>query len=95
MITLPSERTLSDYRHHSSSTSGFSYSTDMQLLDLLKSQELSELAKYVTAVLNEMYVHEGVVFQKSPGALIGYSDFGEIDNMLNDAERQYMNIESQ
>lgn len=91
VITLPSERTLSDYRHHSSSTSGFSYSTDMQLLDLLKSQEPSELAKYVTVVLDEMYVREGLVFQKSSGALIGYSDLGEINNMLNDAERQYKN----
>lgn len=60
----------------------------MQLLDLLKSQEPSEQAKYVTVVMDEMYVREGSVFQKSSGALIGYTDLGEINNMLNDAERQ-------
>lgn len=60
----------------------------MQLLDLLKSQEPSEQAKYVTVVMDEMYVREGLVFQKSSGALIGYTDLGEINNMLNDAGRQ-------
>ena len=91
VITLPSERTLNDYRHHSSSTSGFSYSTDMQLLDLLKNQKPSDIAKYVTVVLDEMYLREGLVFQKSSGALIGYTDLGEMNNILNDAERQYKN----
>ena len=62
----------------------------MQLLDLLKSQDPSEL-EYVTVVLDEMYVCEGLVFQKSSGPLIGYSDWGEINDMLNDAERQYKN----
>ena len=91
VITLPAERTLSDYQHHSPSTSGFSYSTDMQLLDLLKSQKSPDLAKYVTVVLDEMYVREGLVFQKSSGALEGYADLGEINNILGDAERQYKN----
>ena len=65
----------------------------MQLLDLLKNQKPSDIAKYVTVVLDEMYLREGLVFQKSSGALIGYTDLGEMNNILNDAERQYKKMQ--
>ena len=91
VIKLPSERTLSDYRHHAPSKCGFSVATDMQLLELLKHQKPAHLAKYVTVILDEMYIKEGLVFQKSTGSLIGYEDLGDINNLLHDTEEQINN----
>ena len=47
VITLPSDRTLRDYRHASSSTSGFSVETDQELFAAVKLQKPQHLAKYV------------------------------------------------
>ena len=77
VITLPTERTLSDHRHHSAAKCGFSAATDIQLLEVVKQQKPANLAKYVVVVLDEIYIKEGLVFQKSSGALIGYQDLGE------------------
>lgn len=91
VIALPSERTLSDYRHHSPAKCGFSAATDIQLLEAVKQQKPAHLAKYVVVVLDEMYIKEGLVFQRSSGALIGYQDLGEINNILHDAKSQIEN----
>ena len=42
-------------------------------------------------VVDEMYIKEGLVLQKSSGALIGYQDLGDINNILYDAENQIKN----
>ena len=82
VFSLPSERTLRDYHHFASSTTGFSKDTDMQLLDLIANQSPPGLAKYLTLVIDEMYIKEGLVFNKKSGALIGFSDLGEINNLM-------------
>ena len=64
LFHLPSERTLQDYRHFSSSTTGFSKSLDEQLLEQVGSQKPENLAKYVGLVLDEMYVKESLVYDK-------------------------------
>ena len=46
------------------------------------------MAKYVGLVLDEMYVKEGLYFNKHTGELIGYSDLGEINNVLADYEQR-------
>ena len=93
VINLLCERTLRDYKHSSTSVSGFSAATDLLLLDVLKDQNPSHLAKYVVVVLDEMYIKEGLVFEKSSGALIGYSDLKEINNLLMEVKRQQKNPE--
>ena len=87
IICMPSERTLRDYRHFNTSSSGFSRDTDLQLLDLIK-QEKSELAKYVTLVIDEMYIKEGLLYNKHSGALVGFEDLGDINNLIGKFERQ-------
>ena len=67
VIKLPSQRTLRDYKHSCPSKSGFSVDTDLQLLELLRRQKPAHLGKYVTVVLDEMYLKEGLVFEKSSG----------------------------
>ena len=65
VLHLPSDRTLRDYRHSSPSTSGFSKETDMDLLEVVASQQPKQLAKYASIVLDEMHVKEGLFFLTS------------------------------
>ena len=60
----------------------------MQILEVLRKQKPTHLAKYVVVALDEMYLKEGLVFQSSSGAVVGYQDLGDVNNILHDAERQ-------
>ena len=46
----------------------------------------AHLEKYVTVVLDEMYIKEGLVFDKGTGSLISYQDLGDVNNIIHDAE---------
>ena len=78
VINLPSDRTLRDYRHSSSAKERFSKATDLELFEAIAQQKPRHLAKYVGLTLDEMHVKEGLFFDKHTGALVGYSDLGEI-----------------
>lgn len=91
VITLPSERTLRDYRHCFSADFGFSALSDRQLCEAVKSHKPSNLAKYVTVVIDEMYIKVGLVFNKTSGALVGFHYLGEVNNLLGDMERELKN----
>ena len=81
IISLPSTRTLREYTHLSPTTVGTSIDADRQLVDLLNVKD--DLAKYELILIDEMYVKQGVVFEKSTGAMIGLTDLGEVTNQLN------------
>ena len=91
VITLPSERTLCDYRHCFTADFGFSASSDRQLSEAVKSQTPSHLSKYVTVITDEMYIKAGLVFNKASGALVGFHDLGEVNNLFGDMERELKN----
>ena len=88
VLTLPSDRTLRDYKHSSPSKIGFSAELHAELLEAVQQQRPKHLAKYVGIVLDEMYVKEGLYFNKHTGELIGYSDLGGVNNLLADYEQQ-------
>lgn len=85
-ISLPSQRTLRDYTHCFDTKSGFSNDLDFQLINDSKLATLNEFQKYVG---DEMHIKEGLVYNKSNGDLIGYSDIGDINNHLMKLEEQY------
>lgn len=85
IITLPSSRTLRDYKHLSSVKVGFSVEADRQLVDILAQKD--DLAKYGMLLFDEMYVKQGLVFEKSTGAMFGFTDLGEVNNQLDDYEK--------
>ena len=91
VFTLPSERTLRDYRHCFNANVGFSASNDHQLCEAVKGHKPSDLAKYVTVVIDEMYIKAGLVFNKASGALVGFHDLGEVSDLLGDMEREVKN----
>ena len=84
-LELLSERTLTDYKHLLLLVL---HSTDLQLLDGIKQQKPPHLSKYVGIVIDEMYIKEGLVYDKSTGTLTGYSDLGEVNNLLMAARIQ-------
>lgn len=77
ILSLPSSRTLRDYRHFAPAKAGFSRSYDQQLLDLAEKTQPSELAKHVGILIDEMYVKEGLVYNKNSGALTGFVELGQ------------------
>ena len=85
IITLPSSRTLRDYKHLSSTKVGSSIEADRQLVDILAQK--NGLAKYGMLMFDEMYIKQGLVYEKSTGALFGFTDLGEVNNQLDDYEK--------
>ena len=82
IITLPSSRTLRDYKHLSSTSVGLSIEADRQLLDIPNQKD--DLTKNCTLLFDEMYIKQGLVFEKSTGSLFGYTDLGDISNQLDE-----------
>ena len=84
VIELPSQRTLRDYTHYSTTTIGFSHEVDQHLVDVA---ELSvDLHKYVVLIIDEIHIKEELVYDKHQGSLIGFVNLGEINNQLLEFE---------
>ena len=45
------------------------------------------MAKNIAILIDEMYVKEGLVYNKTSGALKGFVELGDIDSHLNEYER--------
>lgn len=86
-IVLPSQRTLRDYTHYLNSTSGFSFEADEELIRVAKPELTEEFKKCVCITIDEMHIKENLVFNKHTGALVGYVDIGDINNLLLKFER--------
>ena len=82
VIRLPSQRTLRDYSNCVKAVAGFSHEVDRQLMLAAKSEMSPEWHKLVILLLDEMYVKEGLVYNKFTGNLVGFVDLGELNNHL-------------
>ena len=89
ILYLPTQRTLRDYTHAYSSTLGFSAELDMQLIKDACMSTLQPFQKHVSLIADEMYIKEGLVYNKHNGQLIGYCNIGEINNHLISLEQEY------
>jgi len=93
ILQLSSSHTLRDYRHLSHSSSpGFSKIADIQLLDIIKQAKPNHLAKYVFILIDEVYLKEGLVYNKSTGSLIGFADLGGTLQQLSDYEENISSV---
>ena len=89
IVNLPSSCTLREHKHLENTKIGFSIEADRQLTDIL--QQKDDLAKYGIVLFDEMYIKQGLVFEKSTGALFGFTDLGETNNQLDDFEAMLKN----
>ena len=87
LISLPSQRTLRDYTHYTSTAIGFSDKVDQQLMDLADISFLSTYQRCVAVIMDEMHIREGLVYDKHSGALLGSTDLGDVNNLLMKFER--------
>ena len=86
-LQLPTSRTLRDYTHYNTTTIGFSSSTDAELFKLTSGCEAWQ--KMVVVTMDEMYICEGVVYDKHTGEMIGFTDMGDITNHLQRYTHRY------
>ena len=76
-LFLPSERSLRDYSQAVKSEIGFSAAVDSQLLSAANITSCEEWEKLVILIIDEMYIREDLIFQKSTGRLVGYISLGK------------------
>ena len=83
-IKQPSQRTLRDYTHYTSTTIGFSAETDRELYDIAFLS--NELNRYVFLVMDEVHIKTDLVYDKHQGSLIGFVNLGNTNNRLLEFE---------
>ena len=87
-LSLPSERTLRDYSHWCTTQNGVNYDFLKQARKVLEQEGVkSDDQRQYILLLDEMKVKTGLVFSKSSGELVGFSDLGsvnrDIENLLS------------
>ena len=86
----PSERTLKDYLHCFSNKPGFQSDVHQQLLEEANITALPESRRYVSLIIDEMKIKEGLVCNKHTGNnTIEFTDLGEVNNQLIEQERKH------
>ena len=86
-LLLPSQRTLRDYTHYTSTTIGFSDEVDQQLMEAADISSLAEYQKCVAVIMDEIHIREGLVYDKHSGGLLGFTDLGNMNNLLVEFEQ--------
>ena len=86
LVKLPSDRTLRDYTHWIRAGAGFQDQVDVELVKEANIGE--EKNKYLVLLWDEMKIKEDLVFDKNTCQLIGFTDLGDINNHLDNFERQ-------
>ena len=87
LISLPSQRTLRDYTHYTSTAIGFSDKVDQQLMDVADISFLSTYQRCVAVIMDEIHIREGLMYDKHSGALLGFNNLGDVNNLLMKFER--------
>ena len=97
VLTLPSERTLRDYTHCIKAGVGFIPEVDVQLVK--EANVISEKDSFIVLSWDEMKIKEDLVFDKHTCNLVGFTNVGDINDILDKVEQQtdgkpYSNVSS-
>ena len=77
VLTLPSRRTLRDYRNAIRPSAGFNPQIVQELIKT--SSKLTGFQRYIVLSFDEIKVQENLVFDKHSGELVGFVDLGEVE----------------
>ena len=77
VLTLPSRRTLRDYKNAIKPSAGFNHEVVQELINI--TSPLKDHQRYIVLSFDEIKIHEKLVFDKHSGQLIGYVDLGDPD----------------
>ena len=86
-LCLPSERTLRDYTNVFEQKVGYQPEVMAQLLEEINSISHVDEHKYVSILLDEMKIKEGLVYNKFSGEVIGFTDLGTINDEFASLEQ--------
>lgn len=64
---------------------------DQQLIDLAKIDSCPEKDKYVIIIMDEMHIREDIVYDKHTGAILGFTNLGDLNNHLLEFEKTVVN----
>lgn len=87
ILKLPSQRSLRDYTHYVPASAGFSNAVDIQLMEAANIASCPEYEKNVLLIMDEMHIKESLVFNKHTGALVGFTNLGEMNEHLQKFEQ--------
>ena len=90
-IKLPSERTLRDYTHYFKSKSGFQVKVDAMLLKEASVDGLPDWKRFVVVLFDELKLRESLVYDKHSAQVVGFVHLGEVDNQINELEKDGAN----
>ena len=79
IISLPSQRTLSDYTHWASAHSGVQIEFVEHLKSLFESEVKLPQQHQCALSMDEMKIKSGLVFSKRNGSLVGFIDLGSVN----------------
>lgn len=88
VLQLPSERTLRDYTHHITPSSGFQKEVFEMLVAQANLKELKDWETFIALSFDEMKLKEGLVYDKHSDQLVGFVALQGVSNHLLDVERQ-------
>ena len=83
-IQLPSQRTLRDYTYYIKSQVDFCSEVDRAIIDAADLGKPHN--KYVTLVMDEIFIKSDLVYDKHDGSLIGFVNIGDINNQILEFE---------
>ena len=84
VLTLPSRRTLRDYKNAIKPHAGFNPSVIEELIKI--AERLQGYQRYVVLSFDEMKIKENLVYDKYSGDLVGYVDLGDPDTNYSSFE---------
>ncbi len=87
-VSLPSQRTLRDYTNCVRASSGFSHEVDKQLMQAANIGKCPDWQRLVVILMDEMYIREGLVYNKHTGEIVGFADLGDVNNHLVEFEKR-------
>jgi len=93
-IKLPSERTLFDYTHYCTNKVGFQEEVNQQLVEEVERLSLPDSRKFVSLLIDEMKIKEGLVYNKHSGEIVGFTSLGDINNDLLRLEQDSLEQDS-
>lgn len=75
VLTLPSRRTLRDYKNAIKPSAGFNHKVVNELIKLTK--DYNTYQRYIVISFDEVKIQENLVFDKYSGELVGYVNLGD------------------
>lgn len=81
-ITLPSSRRLYDYSHFVQATEGCQQEITDQILKRIKKCGTEDHLSFVNLMFDEVHIRSSLVFSRSSGELIGYTQLSDVEEEL-------------